>query len=517
MNLKNRVFLAKILNTELKYQYLKNTPRFQKNDKFSMEIARKFLINNVRSSIFVNTFFYGIISMMFGIAMIREKNLISTGSFTLFILLLILSVMNDSQFYRGLWDMKLLSPLTSLPIKVEKTVVPLALFLYNESYLPFVTIPAGIIISLYLKNPIPIILYALFTILFLYFGRTISLILGVSFTKTNTNKRSKRLYLGQIFQVLIFVVFIFAIQLSTDPQFLNAIHIPQYAFLFIPLTYSNITNISYYPYAAFALMFSFIYLLYTFLQKKNFTESIDIYNAIKSRESYKKIKARAPMISWIMKDFKIILRRRGSIMILVIPITFIIPMVMSIGTLSSGTSQYEFSFPYLSSIFLVDFILLIGLEGKSAWHLSALPISRRDFFISKLILILIVGMFYYAIIMIVMAFYNRSSLNFIALNFPYFMLILLTVLMAGGAYIISAIPKEVYTLSQEGIGGRWVLLKTFAISLPLIIINALIFGFSGRFFERIPAILGGYPLTVLFDIMVSALFLRLFLKKGEYF
>ncbi len=517
MNLKDRIFLAKILNTELKYQYLKNTPRFQKNDKFSMEIARKFLINNVRSSIFINTFFYGIISMMFGLAMIRERSLISTGSFTLFILLLILSVMNDSQFYRGLWDMKLLSPLTSLPIKVERTVVPLALFMYNESYLPFVTIPAGIIISLFLKNPIPIILYTLFSVLFLYIGRTISLILGVSFTKTNTNKRSKRLYLGQIFQVLIFVIFIFAIQLSTDPQFMGAIHVPQYAFLFIPLTYSNITTLNYYPYASFGVMFSLIYLLYTYLQKKNFTENIDIYNAIKSRESYKKMRTRRPMISWVLKDFKIILRRRGSIMILVIPITFIIPMVMSIGTVSAGTSQYEFSFPYLSSIFLVDFILLIGLEGKSAWHLSALPISRRDFFLSKLLLISIVGMFYYAIIIVVMAFYNRSSLSFMAINFPYFMVILLTVLMAGGAYIISAIPKEVYTLSQEGIGGRWVLLKTFAISLPLIIINAIIFGFSGRFFENIPSVLSGYPMTLLFDIVVSALFLRIFLKKGDYF
>ncbi len=517
MNIKNRIFLAKILNTELKYQYLKNTPRFQKNDKLSMELARKFLINNVRSSIFINTFFYGIISMMFGLAMIREISLISTGSFTLFLLLLILAVMNDSQFYRGLWDMKLLAPLSSLPIKVERSVVPLSLFLYNESYLPFVTIPAGIIITMELRNPLPLILYSIFTILFLYMGRTISLLLGLSFAKTNTNKRSKRMYLGQIFQVVIFVIFIMAIQISTNPEFLGAIHVPVYAFLLIPLTYANLTVFNPYPFLIFFILFSLIYSLYTYFQKKNFDENSNVYNAIEKKESRQTMKTRKPILSWMVKDFRIILRRRGSIMILVIPITFIIPMIMSISTISSGISQYEFSFPYLSSIFLVDFILLIGLEGKSAWHLSALPVSRRDFFFSKVTLITIIGIFYYLIIVIIMAFYSRGSLTFMVLNFPYFILILLTVLMAGGAYIISAIPKEVYTLSQEGIGGRWILLKTFAISLPLIIINALIFGFSGGYFSGIPSIISGYPFTIIFDTIISILFLRIFLKRGDYF
>lgn len=517
MNFRTRIFLAKILNTELKYQYLKNTPRFQKTDKLSMALARKFLANNVRSSIFINTFFYGIISMMFGLAMMKEKALISTGSFTLFILLLILSVMNDSQFYRGLWDMKLLSPLSSLPIKIERSVVPISLFIYNESYLPFVTIPAGIILTLYLRDPFPIILYSLFTILFLYTGRAISLLLGVSFTKTNTNKKSKRLYLGQIFQVLIFVIFIFAIQLSTNPQFLGALHVPSYAFLVVPLTYSNITAFNPYPYAAFSLMMSLVYGAYFLMQKKNFIDTNEVYSSINKKDSFHKLKKRNPTISWMLKDFKIILRRRGSIMILVIPITFIIPMVMSMNAVNGNTSQYEFSFPYLSSIFLVDFILLIGLEGKAAWHLSALPVSRRDFFLSKITLISIVGLVYYFVILIAMGIYSKSSLNFVALNFPYFMLILITVLMAGGTYIISAIPKEVYTLSQEGIGGRWVLLKTFIISLPLIVANALIFGFSGRYIAGIPAIASGYMFTILFDSVVSILFLRLFLKRGEYF
>lgn len=134
MSFRNDLFLAKVLNTELKYQYLKNTPRFQKTDKQSIASSKKYLTNTVRSSLYVNTIIYAIISISFG-AISTESNA-SNNSFILFLLLLILAIMSDTQFYRGVWDMKLLTPLSQLPLKVEKRVVPFSLFLYNELYLP---------------------------------------------------------------------------------------------------------------------------------------------------------------------------------------------------------------------------------------------------------------------------------------------------------------------------------------------------------------------------------------------
>jgi len=151
MTLRNDLFLAKVLNTELKYQYLKNTPRFQRNDKGSIEGAKRYLATNTRSPLYVNTIIYGMVSVIFGTETLSSKSVISGDSFILFMLLLILAIMSDTQFYRGIWDMKLLSPLTQLPLKVERRVIPLSLFLYNEFYLPFVTIPAGVIISIGLK------------------------------------------------------------------------------------------------------------------------------------------------------------------------------------------------------------------------------------------------------------------------------------------------------------------------------------------------------------------------------
>jgi len=120
MALRNDLFLAKVLNTELKYQYLKNTPRFQRNDKDSIGRAKRYLATNTRSSLYVNTIVYGMVSVIFGAGTLNSKNSISGDSFILFMLLLILGIMSDTQFYRGIWDMKLLSPLAQLPLKVER-------------------------------------------------------------------------------------------------------------------------------------------------------------------------------------------------------------------------------------------------------------------------------------------------------------------------------------------------------------------------------------------------------------
>lgn len=519
MSLKNDLFLARVLNTELKYQFLKNTPRFQKSDKQSIISARRYLINNTRSSIYINTFFYGMISILFGTAVTRGSSLVSTGSFTLFLLLLILAIMTDSQFYRGIWDMKLLTPLTQLPLELERRVVPFSLFIYNEIYLPFVTLPAGILISLWLHSYIPFVVYLMFTILFLYIGRTISLLLGVSFLKTNTNRRTKRLYLGQVFQVLIFVVFILSIQIATNPSFIGYLKIPSIIFFFIPVTYQYISSLNFYPFLVFALTFSFIYLLYSYLQRKNFSDKMETFVDVSAKAtSQETIVSRKPVRSLIDKDFKMILRRRGAIMIMVIPIAFIIPIIPELLSSPSNSSGISFSIPLLSSIFLIDFIFLIGLEGKAAWHLSALPLTRRQFFFSKLLDILVISMIYYGVIMIVIAVLNRNLIPFLIVNLPFFILILVAVIIAGGAYLVKSIPYEVYSLSQEGIGGRWIFIKTLAIGLPIIIMNALLFYFSNYIISfRMSYYVKGYLLTIILDSLISLLFIRFFLKRGEYF
>ena len=519
MTLRSDLFLAKVLNTELKYQFLKNTPRFQKNDKQSVTQAKRYLTNNVRSSLYVNTFIYGIISVSFGIGSLSTKSGMSSDSFILFLLLLILAIMSDTQFYRGIWDMKLLTPLTQLPLKVERRVVPLSLFLYNEFYLPFVTIPAGIIISVETSNPLPIVIFIMFTVLFIYFARLISLLLGVTFVKTNTNRKTKRLYLGQVFQVLIFVVFILAIEVGTNPSFQTFIRIPQFLYYFIPVTSQYISTLSVYPFGAFVGTFAIVYPLYLYLHRRSFSERMETFADVsRSHEKSPTLKLRRPVTSLADKDLKIMFRRRGAIMIMVIPITFILPIIPELLSTSSSSLQSFFYIPYVSLVFLIDLILLIGLEGKAAWHLSALPISRRQYFFSKVLSILGIGIIYYGILTVIISFADRSLVSYMLLNYPYFAIILTAVLFAGGAYLIHAIPKEVYSLSQEGIGGRWIFLKSFIIGLPIIVINALVFAFA-RYLTafNISYYVKAYALTIILDILVSYFSLNLFLKKGDHF
>ncbi len=519
MKLKNDLFLAKVLNTELKYQFLKNTPRFQKSDKESVRNAKRYLASNARSSVYVNSMIYGSLSVFFGFGSIATKSVIPGDYFILFLLLLILAIMSDTQFYRGIWDMRLLTPLTQLPIKVERKVVPFSLFLYNEFYLPFVTLPAGIIISVERGSPIPIAVFLLFTILFIYIARLISLILGVTFVKTNTNRKTKRLYLGQIFQVLIFVVFILSIEIATNQSYQTFIKIPQFLYYFIPVTTQYLTTLSFYPFAAFTLLFALVYPTYSFVQKRSFTEKMETFaDVTMERKARLSLRLKKPVGSLIDKDFKLVLRRRGAIMIMVLPITFIIPIIPELLSTSASSLQYSFYVPYVSSVFLIDLILLVGLEGKAAWHLSALPITRRQFLFSKLVAIFGIGMVYYAVLIVIIAFANRGLVSYMLINYPFFALILTSVLFAGGSYLVNAIPNEVYSLSQEGIGGRRVFLKTFLIALPIILLNALIFAGSKYILTfHVSNYLKGYSLTIVLDAFVSLLFLRLFVKRGDHF
>jgi predicted permease len=517
--LKNDLFLAKVLNTELKYQYLKNTPRFQRSDRNSVIQAKKYLVNSVRSSLYVNTFIYGMISVFFGIASLSGAAGMSNDSFILFLLLLILAIMTETQFYRGIWDMKLFAPLTQLPLKIERDVIPFSLFIYNEFYLPFITLPAGLIISYGMRSIFPFITFLIFTILFIYLARTISLLLGLSFVKTNTNRKSKRLYLGQIFQVIFFVIFILAIEIATNPSFQSYVKIPHLLFFLIPVSYQYISSFSAYPFALFAAVFALIYPAYSYIHKRSFTEKMETFASIvgESKENIF-LRIKKPVTSLIDKDFKIILRRRGAIMTLVIPITFIIPIVPELLSKTLAGSQLSFYIPYIASVFLIDFILLISLEGKAAWHLSALPLTRRQFFFSKLYSIFIIGLIYYAILVAIVAVANKALFSSLLLYYPFFALILIAVLFAGGTYLVNAIPNEVYSLSQDGIGGRWVFLKTFIIGLPIIIVNAAVFSFAKYVItSNISFYFKGYSLTIIVDALMSYLFLRVFLKRGAHF
>lgn len=519
MTLRNDLFLAKVLNTELKYQYLKNTPRFQKSDRSSVESAKRFLSNNVRSSIYVNTVIYGFISVIFGFGSLSSRTGISNESFILFLLLLILALMSDTQFYRGLWDMKLLTPLNQLPLKLERRVVPFSLFLYNEIYLPFVTIPAGLVISLGTGNPLPLIVFSMFTVLFIYIARLVSLLLGVTFVRTNTNRRTKRLYLGQIFQVLIFLVFILAIEVATNPSFQNFIRIPHFLFFLIPVGSAYISSLSAYPFVFFFLVFAVAYPAYLFIEKKSFTERMETFEDVSgSQKGNVFLRLRKPVSSLVDKDFKILFRRRGAIMIMAIPITFIIPIIPMLLSSKGNGPEIEFYVTYLSSIFLIEFMLLIGLEGKAAWHLSSLPLTRRQYFFSKLYSIFAIGLIYYAVLVAVIAVANRSVVSQLLFYYPYFAFILVALLFTGGTYLVRQIPKEVYSLSQQGIGGRWIFLKTFIIGLPVIILNVSIFYFSRYLTSiKLPYYVKGYAIVILVDAITSYLFLRLLIKSGDHF
>ena len=66
-------------------------------------------------------------------------------------------------------------------------------------------------------------------------------------------------------------------------------------------------------------------------------------------------------------------------------------------------------------------------------------------------------------------------------------------------FCVQDLCKE-QVISQEGIGGKWIFLKTFTIGLPIIILNALLFA-AAKYItsSNISYYFKGYTLTIILD------------------
>jgi len=73
--------------------------------------------------------------------------------------------------------MNLIGPLRALPIKIHSVIIPVSTFIYNESFLFAISLPAALVLYMGLHNPYILFIIIAYTILFIYAARLISLAL----------------------------------------------------------------------------------------------------------------------------------------------------------------------------------------------------------------------------------------------------------------------------------------------------------------------------------------------------
>lgn len=519
----NIIKISLVINTELKYQFLKNTKRFQTENKYDLYLAKKYLANSVYYSITANVFIYGVLSLIFGETAYRNPGDMRNLLLSIFGLILILGIMSDSQFFRGIWDMNLIAPLRTLPLRVNTEVVPLATFFFNESFLFAVSLPAGIFLANEFHNILIFITIFLYTVFFIYVARTISLLLGIMWSKYNTNRITKRLYLSQIMQLIFVLVFIFSIQIVTNPSLLQEIKFPSQLFLVFPFTPQVLLHRTYVSIISFLFEFLPIYGLYTILIRRSFSEKFEAYieisrNKVENNRINKPIRSRSQISALILKDLKSLARKRGALIIVILPAIFMFPLIYNLSFAGVGSQLFPYIIPYFSTIFLISFIELVALEGKGAWHLSYLPITRKSFFLSKFVEIISLASIYYFVLYLLASSLKFVGLNSFITNFPFFIVLICTLLFAGGGYIIRTIPEGVTVISMDALGGRAFFLKVMLISLPLVILNAFIFGESEKFVTIFSTgIIDSYFSTMLIDAIIIIASYFMFIKKSRNF
>jgi len=515
--------IATVINTELKYQFLKNTRKFQISNNYELLHAKAYLKNTLTYPIITNMLIYGVLSSIFGETALRNYKDVGNILLSIFTLIFILGIMTDSQFFRGIWEMNLIGPLRALPIKVHSLIIPISTFIYNESFLFAISLPAAIILYLGLHNPYILLIMVAYTILFIYAARLISLILGILWSKYNTNRITKRLYLSQIMQVLFILIFVLSIQIVTNPFLLGKISFPSFLFTIFPLNYYSFSKFYIKSFAIFGIEFLPIFAVYQYAIRIAFTEKFEIYieasreNANNTNYS-RKFKTRNQLMALMVKDLKSIARKRGALSIIILPAIFIIPILVNLASVGTGTAQITGALPYISAIFLISFIELVSLEGKGAWHLSTLPITRRIFFFSKFFEVIIIAFVYYLIILIAFISMKGASSISMILFFPFYILLISTIIFTGGGFIIKSIPEGTSIISVDAIGGRALFIKVMVLSLPLIVLNALLFALGPKylpiFTERI---LDSYIGVVLIDMVLIMASYYLLIRKISNF
>ncbi len=515
--------IATVINTELKYQFLKNTKKFQTSNAYELNHAKAYLKNSLIYPIITNILIYGGLSSLFGETALRNPHDIGNILLSIFSLILILGILTDSQFFRGIWEMNLIGPLRALPIKIHSVIIPVSTFIYNESFLFAISLPAALVLYMGLHNPYILFIIIAYTILFIYAARLISLALGILWSKYNTNRISKRLYISQFMQVLFILVFVLSIQIVTNPLLLGKVYFPPILFLIFPLNYYSFYNFYLHSIAIFSIEFFPIFALYQYAIRIAFTERFETYINISKEEvntngAHRKFKTRNQVMALIVKDLKSIARKRGALSVIILPAIIIIPILVNLSSLGTGASQVSGALPYISTIFLITFLELVALEGKGAWHLSNLPITRTTFFFAKFLEVIIIAVAYYFIILIIFTLTKGLSSFFILLFLPFYIILISTIIFVGGGFIIKSIPDNLTVISLDAIGGRAFLLKVMIISLPLIVLNAFLFALTPKYLHLFTqGILNSYIGVTLIDMVLITASYFLLVRRISFF
>ncbi|WP_237265188.1 permease [Thermoplasma sp. Kam2015] len=504
LNTKTLFYLARRILIEERYLALKNSASF---------MSRTARVRNKGSYImrFVNIS-YGATSLSFMIfsLILVAPSLISHEIYTLssvvlllFIYSLFINISNSLLFFVSVNINHILDPLRLLPVDFPDHVIAVSWFIYTGSSSLFAVLPA-VFLSAFLLNSIYILIVgAIWSLFSILLGYVIGSSLFVAFGSRISGRRTRVSSILRNAGRVIFLIFVFAIFeiILYNANLVNGV-IPKLPYpysYFVPVF--NIQSSLFFFHSFYShLTGYFISISYTLLIGLSFVymNRRAFYRLIEpASRSYGKAYAqtrtrvRSRPFSFFSKDLKISSRKSQNLILLIMPIFFVFPTIMS-EVLYAPTTRVDpvtlynamvafviVTASFYSILFLViegngiSFIKSLPLDGNSIirWKIAAPTFIFLLIDVSMLITIsikVLMGTQYYLFIMVDTALYFVSSIIY------------------NMHRLYGKIPDTADTVNFYSFGGQIAFISTFAFT-GIIVGSADIFSLAVQYSMKLDA------------------------------
>lgn len=492
MNTKTLFYLARRILIEERYLALKNSASFMIR---SSKVRNKgnYIMRYVNISYGATSFSFIIFSLILTAPSLMNHEIYTLSSVVLllFIYSLFINISNSLLFFVSVNINHILDPLRVLPVDFPDHVIAVSWFIYTGSSSLFAVLPAVFLSAFLLDDPYILAMGIIWSLFSVMLGYIIGSAMFVVFGSRLSGRRTRATNILRNVGRILFLIFVFAIFeiILYNANIVNGV-IPR-----LPFPYSyfapvfNIQSTIFFFHGplmeATGYIIAITYtaasiLSFVYVNKKAFYKLLEptARTQIKG-EQHVKANVRSQQFSFFSKDLKISSRKSQNLVLLIMPIFFVFPTIMS-EVLYAPTARADpvtlynamVAFVIVTSSFYS--ILFLVIEGSGISFIKALPLDSRNIIRWKIP----APTFIFVVISVSML--VAISIK-IVMGFAFYLFIILDMILYFVSSIVynmnrlyRKIPDTADTVNFYSFGGQIAFITTFAFT-GLIVGSADIF------------------------------------------
>ncbi|BAB59163.1 hypothetical protein [Thermoplasma volcanium GSS1] len=480
MEIKQTLYLARRLLIEERYLALKNSASFTKRANAASDKSA-YVMRYVNLSYAMTSISFMLFSLVLVVPSLLSHHIFTLSNIVLilYIYVLFINVSNSLLFFVSISINHILDPLRALPLDLPQNVIAVSWFIYTGSSSLFAVMPAVFIASAFYGNAYIALLGFIWSLFTMLLGYTIGSLLFIIFSRRILGKRTRSSIIIRNAGRVIFLIFVFVIFeiILYNADYVNII-VPNMAFPYsfvipiinIPKTlfYADSLLKAFMGFSLSILYLLFIIFSFTKLNSIAFSRLVEPMRSSGRAEVNleRAEKIRKPYLSFFYKDIWLSSRKSQNLVLLIMPIFFVFPTVMSELLYSPEISVNPISLYNVLIAFVVVVssfysILFLVIEGNGISFLRSLPVSPKNVIAWKLPAPFLIFAAITSAMLITLSIKIRMTPIYYFLVFFDTILYFIISLFFNVRRLYSKIPASADTINFYSFGGQLAFMVTF--------------------------------------------------------